>query len=414
MLSGCGSTATNGMPQTPQGPGTPSDPGSTATANSTAAFVYVSNQPGSGSGPLQIVAYSADANGQLSPVAGSPFNEDVDSIAVNGPYLMASSTSAPDINTYTVGSDGALTLATQFDYSKQTGYQAGECGGVGNVYFDHGGQSLYAGVFNYSCTDNEAIASFGVDSASGSLNYLGIENIGYESNNLASFTADDAFAYSAHDDNCMYGGISSFTRASSGLLTELTSGTVTPPQGPPAPPGATSAGVKLASYAAALATTDSSNHVAMAEAPCFEQDGVVATQIQLATWTVDASGNLSTADTSATMPGTKVTNPFVMKISPSGTLLAVGGVGGLQVFHFNGASPITAYSDLLTTDPIQHIAWDNENHLYATTVGASSGVSAGKLYVFTVPDTTGSGQPQQAAGSPYSIAAPRDLAVEAK
>src|SRR5581483_1948851 len=85
-------------------------------------------------------------------------------------------------------------------------------------------------------------------------------------------------------------------------------------------------------------------------------NGVVATQIQLATWTVDGSGNLTTADTAATMPGTKVTRPLAMKISPSGTLLAVGGVGGLQVFHFNGASAITAYSDLLTTDSIEHVA----------------------------------------------------------
>ena len=90
-----------------------------------------------------------------------------------------------------------------------------------------------------------------------------------------------------------------------------------------------------------------------------------------------------------------------MVASPSGKLLAVAGTKGLQIFHFDGANPITHYTYLLTTDSIDQISWDNENHLYAISQ------SAGKLYVFTVtPVSFG-----QAPGSPYAIASPEFIAV---
>ena len=83
-------------------------------------------------------------------------------------------------------------------------------------------------------------------------------------------------------------------------------------------------------------------------------------------------------------------------------IMAVGGIGGLQIFHFNGASPITKYTGLLTTSTIDKIYWDNSNHLYAI-----SG-SAGKLYVFTITPTSYS----QASGSPYSVGTPVGLIVQ--
>jgi hypothetical protein len=80
-------------------------------------------------------------------------------------------------------------------------------------------------------------------------------------------------------------------------------------------------------------------------------------------------------------------------MSPSGKFLAVGGSAGLQVFHFNGANPITHMTGLLTSDYINQMFWDNANHLYAISY------TTGKLYVFTVlwKGVT------QAPGSPYSI-----------
>jgi hypothetical protein len=75
-------------------------------------------------------------------------------------------------------------------------------------------------------------------------------------------------------------------------------------------------------------------------------------------------------------------------------LLAVAGAG-LQLFHFNGASPITNYSGvLLPTEDIDQVAWDNNNHLYALSY------ESGNLHVFNATSTSIS----EVSGSPYKIA----------
>jgi len=87
-------------------------------------------------------------------------------------------------------------------------------------------------------------------------------------------------------------------------------------------------------------------------------------------------------------------------MSPTGKYLAVGGTG-LQIFHFNGANPITKFTGLLTTDTINQAYWDNANHLYAISR------DAGKLYVFNVTATGVT----QAPGSPHKITTPYSLIV---
>jgi putative alpha-1,2-mannosidase len=93
-----------------------------------------------------------------------------------------------------------------------------------------------------------------------------------------------------------------------------------------------------------------------------------------------------------------------MNMSPTGNLLAIGGetsfdggpTTGLEVFHFNGAGPITPYSAVLTSAPINQIHWDKNNHLYALSD------STNKLYVYTVTPTTIT----KVAGSPFTVASP--------
>jgi 6-phosphogluconolactonase (cycloisomerase 2 family) len=110
---------------------------------------------------------------------------------------------------------------------------------------------------------------------------------------------------------------------------------------------------------------------------------------------------LSTTSTYANMPPTLIANPSDMKMSPSGKLVAVAGKEGLQVFHFNGASPVTRFTGLLTSTPINQMFWDNSNHLYAISQ------SGGKIYAFTItPDGA-----HKAPGSPYSINSPVSLIV---
>jgi len=91
-----------------------------------------------------------------------------------------------------------------------------------------------------------------------------------------------------------------------------------------------------------------------------------------------------------------------LNMSPSGKLLAVGGTGGLQIFHFNGSEPIKPYTGLLTNDEIDQFFWDNQNHLYAISR------TAGKLFVFTITPTSHS----EAPGSPYTINKPQNIIVQ--
>lgn len=367
--------------------------------------MYVTNQTATG-GPYQIVAYAANANGQLTAVAGSPFSQDVYSLAANGGYLMASAASQPDINTYTIGTNGALTLANQFNYGQDTGYNNAGCGGAGGLIFDHSGQSLYATVGNIDCSSNSAIASFSVNSSNGSLSYLGNVNIGYNSSGAIAFLGNKDFAYSAFPG--IYWTVLSFERGSNGNLGFNGSFTTVRPIS--APPGSTPG--LIDGYTPGITATDTTNHVAFAEFPDFTVGGATP-PVQLAVYTADANGDLSTTDTYATMPATSVTTPVDLETSPSGTLLAVGGIGGLQVFHFNGASSLTRFTGLLTTASIDQVAWDNSNHLYAVTYSApaaNGGVSPGWLYVFTVTDTEATAAP----GSPYTIATPESLAVQSE
>jgi hypothetical protein len=119
---------------------------------------------------------------------------------------------------------------------------------------------------------------------------------------------------------------------------------------------------------------------------------------QLASYaTNETTGNLESSNTWADMPTPEV-YPFILSMSPSGKLLAVAGANlrllGVQVFHFNGAEPITPYSKLLLPAvEIDQLAWDNDNHLYALSY------SSGELYVYTATPT----EIKEVPGSPYKV-----------
>jgi hypothetical protein len=67
-------------------------------------------------------------------------------------------------------------------------------------------------------------------------------------------------------------------------------------------------------------------------------------------------------------------------MSYSGNYVALGGFLGLQVFNFSGAAPPTALTGvLLSNQPIEKIAWDAANRLYALSEAGNS-----PLYIFNV------------------------------
>jgi len=362
-----------------------------AASTAPVAFVYVSNTPGSGANKVN--AYAAAANGKLTPVAGSPFADNLTSMVVNGKYLLGSNKAGVYVAAFLIQSNGSLRWTTSTDVAR---FNTSGCVFPSPLILDHTGANLYLASTVGSLCDSTEHQSFTIDKPTGALRFVGSTSQTFLFDTPLTIGANNVYAYGTDCVN-FQGNVTDtfhvYKRGSNGLLT-LTA------INPPTPPPPTSGDFYCRSQTAA----DPSNHLAVSvqaiDVSTSQPDG----QPQLATYTADASGNLTTPSTSGNMPGTAVGFVTNLSMSPSGKLLAVAGQSGLQIFHFNGSSPITAYTGLLTSNDIEQCFWDNANHLYAISQ------NAGKLYVFTVTPTGFS----QATGSPYSIHAPANIIVQPK
>jgi hypothetical protein len=355
-----------------------------SAVGSPVAYVYVSRVLKGGS-VNEVDAFAAAPNGRLTLVPGSPFQENVTSMAANGKYLFAANSNGIDIESYWIESEGALRYAATTDTA-----QSHDCSVLGPLFLDHTGASLYDMEFDGSGCANNTYVTFTVDKSTGRL-----KDPGNSSGNSwlylpASFIGNDIYAYSASCLEDMYWGIFGFERSSDGLLTEIGID-ATPPTPPPG-----------YFYCPSQAAADPTDHVAISMQPVNQQDFNPDRPPQLATYTAGAEGNLSTTSTHGNMPETSVVSVTDLKMSPSGKLLAVGGTGGLEIFHFNGRNPITPYTGLLTKEEIDQLFWDSQDHLYAISR------PAGKLFVFTITPTTHN----EAPGSPYAINQPQNIVVQ--
>jgi hypothetical protein len=342
-------------------------------------FVYVTSV--NSDNAEEIYAYSESAGGSLTPVAGSPFAANGYNLATNSKWLV--STDTVNIYSFSVAENGAITQASSINAQQYNQYTTG---GPVSLFFDRTGATLYDEDIYGNQGANNTYQFFDLNQGTGALSFLGATT-SYSAAWITplSFIGNNEYAYGASP---LYGGqyIYGFSRASNGTLTELNIN----PSYPKASDGA---------YAPYLAAADTANHLAITLTP--NNDMTQTGPTQLSVYTADSSGNLTTESTSSNMPTVAVGNVNDLKMSASGKLLAVAGSAGLQVFHFNGANPVTRFTGLLTTDTVSQVAWDNMNHLYAV---ASA---AGKLYVFTVT-TTGV---KQAPGSPYALTSPGYVAV---
>jgi WD40 repeat protein len=359
--------------------------GSVSTAP--AAYVYVSSNVYA-SNP-RIYAYAAASNGKLTAVAGSPFTAAIaygGSLAVNTKYLFA--TNGVDISSFSVASNGGLRRVASSDAQ---GFNQSDCGGPVALFLDRSGATLYDEDIYSDCANN-AYQFFGVGASTGDLSYLGTTaRMTPEFEAPLSFVGNNKYAYGAscyHWNQVIFG----FARNSDGALTSLDIN--------PAMPEAQNGNF----YCPYLSATDSADHVVVPVQPMSNASFEPSGAYQLATYTADSSGNLTTNSTYSNMPKVLVAGVTSVSMSPSGELLAVGGTAGLQVFHFNGANPVTHYTGLLTNLEVDQMSWDNDNHLYAISQ------SGGKLFVFTITPTSYS----QAAGSPYTITKPQNVTVLAK
>jgi hypothetical protein len=355
-----------------------------STSDSPVAYVYVSSTL-KGGNVNEIEGFAAASNGELTAVSGSPFQENVTNMAANGTYLFATNSSGTAIFSFWIESDGALRYAATTDTAR-----ANDCNVLGPLFLDRTGTSLYDMEFDGSGCSNNTYVTFNVDKSNGRL-----KDPGNSSGNdwlylPASFIGNNVYAYSADCIEDMYWGIYGFQRSADGLLTEISIKAA-----PPTPPSGYF-------YCPSMAAADATDHVAVAMQPVNQEDFSPDRPPQLATYTADAKGNLSTDSTRSNMPKTSAVSVTDMKISPSGKLLAVGGTGGLEVFHFNGSKPITSYTEILKKDQIDQLFWDNRDHLYAISNAGN------KLYVFTITPTSYS----EAPGSPHTISHPQNVVVQ--
>ncbi len=355
------------------------DPNSTDQAStSPVAYVYVSSSNGSTD---QIKGYAAASNGSLTAIPGSPFPYNVNYMAVTGSWLFGVANMYEDLYSFSIGANGGLTLK-----DKLTVVTNGD--GLISDYLDHTGATLYADLYS---TNNDYL-SYSIDHSTGKLTQLADLAGGPANNSPVSFIGNNEFAYSS---SCYHFGpeIIGVRRNTDGTLSYLSN--FNPPY-PTAPAGDF--------WCPWLAAADPTNHLAIA-VQLLDGNFDILGPYQLAAYTVDSSGHLTTTSTPQNMPSVLIGTVYDYRMSPDGKYLAVGGSLGLQLFDFHGANPITQKTKLLTRQPVNQMFWDNAGHLYA--ISNSIDNSSGKLFVYAVTPAT----VKPAPGSPYSIPTPQALIV---
>ncbi len=347
-----------------------------------AAYIYISsNYSGSNN---QTVGLVANAQGQLSHIAGSPWANNITWMAVNGTYLFGSDNVPNDngrnLYSYRIESNGTLKYLGATNIQKTS--PDNSCNNSGWLVLDHTGSYLYSFVGEADCNSEVAYQSFSVNKSTGLLNYLGetTPNAFFLGPGL-TFATDNLWAYASGGDG-MYSATVGFQKQSSGNLTTLTAQ-------PPYPSGAPSGAFGYVGPNAA----DTTNHLAV-NTYWVTNSGDYD---KIATYAINSTnGNLTTNSTYNNMPETMVDQVTSMAMAPSGKVLAVGGSNGLQIFNFNPSGQATPATQLITRAPITGMYWDNSGHLYAISNADSA------IYVFAV---TSSGV-TEVPGSPWAVEHP--------
>jgi hypothetical protein len=361
---------------------------------SPAAYVYLSATASGGSN--QVWAFSASAAGKLTAIPGSPFAASLVSTAVTGSYLFGINTNGTDVDSFSIASSGSLKPVASIDAESFAG---GGCNGLGPLILDHTGSTLYVAATVGGDCDQSEYESFSINKKNGELTFLGSTSQTNLFNSPLSFLANNKFAYGTDCINFQGGFLDTFAglkRESTGMVNYVNVSLPTPT--------AKDGNV----YCRDLTATDPDSHVAVALLAISGGSTVVGSP-QLATYTADSSGNLTTKSTASNMPTTKVMTIGTLAMSPSGKLLAVGGAEGLEIFHFNGSSPLTHYTGLLSTRSFTATTpspglmfWDNSNHLYAISPGGDQ-----QLRIFSVTPTEAS----LVKGTPVSVPGVQNISV---
>jgi hypothetical protein len=366
---------------------------SAQSTSSTAAHVYIQIQGPSGA----IYGFDASSTGKLTVMPGAPWKVTGQIVGNNRSQLITLGTD--NIHSYAVESNGAI--GSQLARMPILDYPGSGCGGGTSgqdaAVLDHTGKYVYVTLQNGGdglCAayqsyviNKDGSFSFDEDTEKTWPSEMDFGDFGFT---LPSILGNESLAYAQYSDN--FGPIlSGFQRESSGVLEYMSNFSTTMP--------AINGNYYVPSSPDASPT---GNYVVLQLYPGNSNPP------QLGSFTVDSEGNLTTTNTSSNMPSSTLDAP-VSTFSPSGNMFVTyvdngpdgnninGGGNGIQIFHFNGAAPLTPYKTLLTGTPIDQVVWDSSNHLYAISK------SNNMLYVYTVTPTSVTQDTAWSIGGPFKM-----------
>ncbi|MFZ0303696.1 MAG: Ig-like domain-containing protein [Terracidiphilus sp.] len=352
--------------------------------STTAAYVYV--QIGGPAGA--VYGYSASSSGTLAAISGSPFKTGTAIVGSNNSQFFTLGQTT--LHSFAIASNGAI--GSQVGSAAVFDYAGNSCGGgpngLENAVLDHTGKYVYVELQGAGDGTCAAYQTYIVNS-DGTLTFDGDTEQTFESEagtGVPSILGNETFAYATEWDG-HYTGDVGFKRQSTGTLETIQfketdptlSGTFYLPSSPDASP--------------------TGNYVVLQLYP--SDGGGDSGNPQLGSYSVDSSGNLTTTNTSSNMP-TPSLGGGLSTFSPDGTMFVLynsgtGAYGGIEIYNFNGAAPLTLNTTLLNGTPISHVAWDTSHHLYVISQAENT------MWVFNVTPTSVAQTAKLSIGTPFSI-----------
>jgi hypothetical protein len=336
---------------------------------------------GNGNYPCQLRAFTAYSNGTLKSVSGSPYASTLcangpNSMVVNGNTLFVSS--GTQIFSYAItSSTGALKQTGVIDTAANDP-DPSDCVFTGMV-LDHTGSNMYVLYTDYGNEGPDYLLNYKV--AGSELNFVAATaafspgSNASDENHVPTVSSNNEYLYSTFDD-----GIGGFNHGVT-VWQRASNGTLTVPQNFSTKGNPVGWSPYVEYYVSPYgAKADPSGHLAVLMN--FEAGppyGIVGNP-QIGTYTIGSTGSLTTTSTATNMPFVDVGYFSDMNMSPSGKVLAIAGDSGLEVFHFNGASPATTFG-WVSRHPQFLLHWDDANHLYS--------LGFDGLTMFTVTTTSG-------------------------
>lgn len=355
-----------------------------------AEFVYVSTAA-SNTGPYQIQGFVPASDGSLTTVPGSPFTMP----GVNyltGANSILIGTDSYMLYSYTVHADGCLSLKNSAVVGQ--GDPGNPSAAVERLFLNPDNTNLYT--FDYDEAQEGFFASYKYNGNTGSVAPTGETAMNMMNNaGTIAFNSSGEYAITSDCSNSGY-GITEFQRGSDGALSTIS-----------VIPVATAAanGNNFCPWGAAA---DHSNHFVVAMSPCTPEEPCTPVgNWQLAVYSMDDAGKMTTASTPQNMPAASALYttmaPEAYEFSPDDRYFAIVNFTGFDVFAWDSGKAVLTHiaainnsqgsctSSGCTGNGFGNLAWDTRDHLY-TWIG-------NQLYVYAVSDSGVT----QAPGSPYAV-----------